>query len=241
MPFKRSFKRKFAGTSTYNPKRAKTVRVTRTLVPLRRPRASPTEVKSVDFQANLYFSNDATSNSQITLINSLAQGTGAFQRIGRRASMKSIQFKYEIQNYTIGAAPDRLRVALVMDMHPDGLVPSFNTIFQNTDSSGSASSGVESGLNLDQSDRFRVLYTRTFNTPTIAGAGGAVVQGNLDYNRMTAHFFKKLNTNLLFKSSNHTIADIQAGAIYVIAESDVSTLASQSWILKMNSRLRYTD
>lgn len=237
-------KRKFsAAPSSYNAKRPRVggfAARPRPLVPIRRPYA-PVEVKAVDFQGNLFFSNDATSNNQINLINSIAQGTGPFQRIGRRANMKSIQLKFEIQNYTIAAPPDRLRVAIVMDMHPDGLVPAFNTIFQNTDNSGTASSGVDSGPNLDQSDRFRILYTRTFNTPTIAGSGGGVVQGNLDVNRITGTFFKKLNQSVLFKSGGHTIGDIQAGAIYVISESDTSTLASQNWILKMNSRLRYTD
>jgi len=235
-------KRKWAGAApaARSAKRSRFVGPRRALVPLRRTTPSRLESKFVDVNANFYFDNTASSNSHIHPLNLIAQGVGPFERIGRKTQLQAVRLQYEIQPYLSPALADRLKVCIVLDKHPDGVVPTYDLMFTSRSSNGTLLSDVDSFPNVDQADRFRILHSRVYATGQ-ADLGAPIARQNMDAQLMKADVYVKLNTPQLFRGATANIADCQSSAIYLVVMSQGATLASQTWLCHMSSRVRYTE
>lgn len=242
--FKRSnFKRKYGGPSQTNSKRTRYPARPMAMVRLRRtPRSSSTETKWVDLNGDVAFDNTAASNGQMLTLNRVAQGVAGYQRIGRKITMKSLQLTYCIQNAVLPAVYDRLRVILVKDKSPEGVLPNFSTIFSSVSREGVITSDVESFVNPEQRERFQVLYSKLHTVGSVT-SDGIILRENMSGVDLNGKFYKRLNMTADYRGVGSGTADIQANAIYIIAMSyhTNNSLTPNTWSLHFSTRIAYTE
>lgn len=209
------------------------------------------ELKGVDTNLQLTSSNipsTTTTNTGSFVLNLVAPGNGSFNRVGRKISMKSLRLR-GVASATLddnaSVSPTQcltLRMVVVFDTQPGGVLPTFDTIFGNTDQTGAETCVTLSALRYDNTARFRVLrdWVRTFSADSTNPALGS---GN-DYVEFDEFIdLKGLVTVYSGQSSPCTITDIASGGLYVFFRADSNTGASaQAQILAASTaRLRYTD
>lgn len=184
------------------------------------------ELKATDIaQPNIALS----TGMQLTLLNGVAQGTDFTQRIGRKTLMKSLLVRWGVTNNGVGGdgSGDIMRLMVIYDMQSNSAAPSAGDILQSA-------SDVYSPLNLNNRDRFKVLFDRniTLNsfvatvTPTVQGAPGPKF----------IKIYKKINLETIFSGTGSTIGSISTGSIYLCALAGSTEYSSQFY-----SRVRYVD
>lgn len=209
------------------------------------------EVKGVDTDVSLATVPTTTNdNSGFVVLNLIQQGTGSWNRVGRKAYMKSVRCTLDAVLAVTTASPNNvaapcLRIALVWDKQPSGgSIPTFDTIFGHTLQDGTEASSVLDAVKYDNMDRFRVLKECFINpNPGILNSG---MSGSGVY---TLHFYEdiylklKKETVFLGQSSPMTIADISSGALYLVYRTVSDTDTDDKWSINTTSfaRLRYTD
>lgn len=223
-------------------------------------RSSAPEVKALDVSnvtaapggANLAL-NSAGSIIPLTLIQA---GSSFFNRIGRKITLKSIEFQCIITqlNATRASVPDTARMAIVYDRQTNGAIPSLSDIFQDTEQNATNTTNSQSGLNLNNRDRFSIIMDRRFQLPSATNTAGVLTniwpnsfggagKPNDDGLGMI-HEFRKLNgviTQYKADSAPAVIGDIATGALYLVTFADTAAgsenFAGGLW----HARLRYTD
>ena len=206
------------------------------------------ETKGVDVSLSLSpIISTSTTNASSFLLNAIAPGNGSFNRIGRKAHLKSLRIKGGIIfAYTPDAggavAPNSVRMVVVWDQQPNsGSIPTWDTIFGITAQDGTESSNVSAPLRYDNMDRFKVIKDRHIDCQTVPGnvAGTAVVQ-----QYVSVDDYVSLNLHSLYsgQSAPCTTADISTGALYVFFRAQTNG-ATASAIVDPDTiaRLRYTD
>jgi len=183
------------------------------------------ELKYVDVTANSFF----TEAGAVYLLNGLVPGTGASQRIGKKAVMKTLQFRASIGALSAGAEDTIfqgiVRFLWIYDKQSNATAPTLAQIFEQTDSGTSF-------MNMDNRDRFVVLADRQIAMDQSGGHPAAQIK-----------MYKKINLPTIFNAGTAgTIADITSGSIYLVLISD-SVLASPTQLPDVNwtSRFRYDD
>lgn len=172
-----------------------------------------------------------SANATGILLNPCAQGTGVNQRVGNKITIKSIQWM------VMGAyASDT--VAYGQGVHVDA------KIVCDTQANGTATdkisvnngSSAPTMLNLDNRRRFIVIKHKSWQ---LAGANGLAVT----YTKSAPSTFmwkgyKRMNMDVIFKSTGGSISDITTNSLYFIIQSNVaeSTVSYDGYF-----RVRYTD
>lgn len=214
----------------------------------------PGELKGVDVRLTQAAPIVATTstNGNSTLLNGIAPGTGSWNRVGRRAIMRSLRLRGIVSmqldhTATSGALiPCTVRMVVVYDKQPSsGTIPTYDSIFGVTAQDGTESSDILDPLRYDNTGRFRVVCDKTFQfNPLTDNQEG----GTTDVVIYKKHFdvFKKLpGLEVVFsgQSAPCTLADISTGGLYVYWRSDVSTASTSAVEVSSDSfaRLRYTD
>lgn len=246
-------KRKKSSKRTKTSKRRGTKRFGRLLSAT----AMRPEIKGCDIDLpNENIIQDVATNGNIYLINGLIQGTGSWNRIGRKIEMKNLSAKlsFTLQlaniNGTSNAVAPVLRYLIVYDRQPNkGPIPAFEEIFSELNNAGSQSTTVFSGLTYGQMDRYVILRDK-FVCPELAGfmSQAGVAEGAL-MTHLCEEFVKLsgLVTEYDTQSNAGTIADITSGALYLILRSDFygdpATNNRGHWALSGSSfmRLRFKD
>lgn len=218
----------------------------------RRMRGPRAEVKGVDTALALspVLATTNTNGSMFTL-NLVPPGTAAYNRIGRKIRLKSVRIRGAASfSFIYGAANamtlgNVLRMVVVHDKQPQGVLPNFDTIFGRTLQDGTQATGFLDSLKFANTDRFRVLkdcvYARETNyQPAVGGISNLVnVQVPID------EFIKLKGMETQFGgvASPATIADISSGAVYVFfrAEYDSATFGGIQIDGDTTARLRYYD
>lgn len=225
----------------------------RTLPPTVRVYQSSGELKGVDVspvEADVL--STTSTNGAMTTLNLVQQGSGSYNRVGRKVKLHSIMLKIHAEHTssqlttTGNLEGNVLRCILVWDKQPNGVLPTFDTIFGNTDQAGTESSGVFDSLRYDNTARFSVLMdkVRTVNPQMNNGTAG----GTQNY-CITDVWFKKYiklgNRETVYGSTNNplTIADVQNGALYLIYRAATNTVGQNEFVVKSDSiaRLRYRE
>jgi hypothetical protein len=211
---------------------------------VRRPQRG--EPKYVDANALTAFDGNGSTNASISSFGGIACGSALYQRIGRKATVKSLDFSYRIQPDILPAYASRMRVALVYDRAPTGVIPNYGDIFQSLSSTGAVVTDVESSVNLNNRDRFRILYNKMHITAQIdasaAGlAPGTVYRGNVDVSNLMNKRFIKCNLPVVFKSDADGLADISTGALYLVCFASSTSSSPGSWYAHVNIRTKYQD
>ncbi len=172
-----------------------------------------------------------TNTAAITdSINKIAQGTTEVTRIGRKCTIKSINWRFRVQlpNGTSSASTsDTLRVIMYLDKQCNGATATSAGILESDD--------FQSFNNLANKSRFRTLMDRTYTISTRAGGGNGTAE---DYGKegVDDSFYKKCNIPIEFDSTAGAITEIRSNnvGILLITESGLMGFASKI-------RIRFSD
>jgi hypothetical protein len=182
-----------------------------------------------------------TTNGGITVLNLVQQGSGSWNRVGRKIHMKSIRLIGSMALTTTGTAAiqnNLARMILVYDKQPTGVLPTFNAIFGRTDQNGDDTlSNFQDPPRYDNMGRFRVIQEWDYDMPVRPNPNGGNVVKHFDH-------YVKLGLETVFsgQSSPMTIADISSGALYLITRAGINTATIFANIQSTSmARLRYTD
>ena len=161
------------------------------------------------------------------LLNGLAPGTGASQRIGKKVTLKSIQLRASIGASIAGASPFQgmCRVFILYDKQTNASLPTIGNILETVHGT--------SPMNMDNRERFVVLYDRQIALDQNGGNVSSQIK-----------MYKRLNLTTVFNNgAAGTVADINSGSILIvfISEQVNNTPATNSPVVRWYSRIRYED
>lgn len=194
----------------------------------------------------------ATTNTNVDVfaVNLTDTGTNSWNRIGRKIVLKSLRIRiqptiqYSIDTGVRGAA---MRMVVVWDKQPSGILPTFDTIFGNTVQNGTESViDIFAPIRYDNMDRFKILrdVVREINPsgPGNSGSGGSL--NNSAFGEYIDEYIDLKGLESIFsgQTSPATIADLSSGGLYVILRSQLDA-ASGDVVASTSgfARLRYTD
>lgn len=153
----------------------------------------------------------------LTLLNGVATGNGISSRDGRKIALKSVQAKLLITQNVNQTNASVLRAILFIDRSPDGTAPTITQVLDTTHGSRN-----EAFRNLDYRDRFVILKDKSIVFYAHPPYDSAKTEGN--YKVWNFIKYKKLKLNTIFDASDTgTIADINAGALYLYLYSTAAT------------------
>lgn len=212
------------------------------------------ELKGVDTgvlsaQIGVFLSTTNT-NTGVAVINCVAPGSGSFNRVGRKIRMKSLRIRGAVEALCdnngdpAGTSPRGvvIRMVVVYDKQPSGVVPTYDTIFGHTTQAGTEIGNPLDPLRYDNTGRFRVLRDKVFTinpeyNPLAADAGIVTKRAFDEYIDL-----KGLETVYSGQSATCTITDISSGALYLWVRKDANTTnTAANFNSDANSRLRYYD
>lgn len=161
-------------------------------------------------------------------INLIAQGTTESTRIGRRCTLRSINWRFEVTfpAGTTTATSDIVRVIMYLDKQANGATAAVTDILESAD--------FQSFNNLANKSRFRTLMDRTYDMEAgISGDGTTIDTGTAT---TSDSFFKNVALPLEFDSTAGALTEIRSNNIGVL-------LLSRSGIAGFTSkiRLRFSD
>ncbi len=177
--------------------------------------------------------NDATiaSGGTITQVscNIIPQGVTEIQRIGRKCTINTILWRYELllAAGTTSNATDVVRIILYLDKQTNGATAAVTDILESDD--------FQSFNNLANSARFDILLDKTIAMNAIGLAGdGTTIDSPAHIAQFT--FFKKCNIAIEFSATTGAIGEQRTNNIGLL-------LLSRSGLVSFGSkmRLRFTD
>ncbi len=190
-----------------------------------------------------------STNADSFTLNLIEPGNGSFNRIGRKAFMKTVRisgvlvYEYNADPTSGNAAGSPVRMVVVWDKQPSGTLPTYDVIFGETSQDGTETANVFDNLRYDNTGRFSVLRDLKMDGNPYIGDGGGTT--NLIGTRYFVDEFIDLkNRTTIFSGDSDpvTISDISSGALYVYFRSLLSTAAQQDWSTSsMHARLRFTS
>ncbi len=151
---------------------------------------------------------DGTIGAAGTLI-IIPQGVTEITRVGRRCTIKSILWRYNITLFTQASvgADDIVRVILYLDKQCNGAIATITDIAESDD--------WKSFNNLANSGRFSILMDRTHIIAKNNGAGNGTANdtGTAEYNYS---FYKKCNIPIEYSSTTGALTEIRSNNINVL-------------------------
>jgi hypothetical protein len=199
-----------------------------------------------------------TASTSIIPLNLIAAGSSFFNRIGRRIELRSIDICFQIQNIS-GVSrlvpADLLRIMVVYDRQTNGALPSISDIIQDTDSNANNLTNSMSGPNLNNRDRFMVLFDKRVQLPvTVLSTGSGVTfpfpnstggANTKDFGFGVHRYYRKLPkliTQYKADSTTPVIGDIATGGVYIFTLCTQNASGSEGfYIINWHSRIRYSD
>jgi hypothetical protein len=189
------------------------------------------------------------ANDGSFVLNLIQQGSGSWNRVGRKTHLKSVRISGFVRYFSTPAATTAalvenvVRMVVVWDKQPSGgAVPTFDSIFGVTAQDGTESCpDISCPPRYDNMDRFRVLRDKSYQcTQGVIAAGGTTneyraLQRIDEYIKLPG-----LESVYSGQSSPMTIADISSGALYVYFRAYGNQTGSQA-VIDGVARVRYTD
>ncbi len=163
-------------------------------------------------------------------VNEIAQGVTETTRIGRKCTIKSINWRFKISlpaSTTSASTSDVIRVMLYLDKQANGATAAVADILESAD--------FQSFNNLSNKSRFRTIMDRTYDLNVPSGGGDGTTE---DYGEVTETdtLFKKVNVPIEFNSTAGAITELTSNnfGVLLISASGLATFSSKM-------RLRYSD
>jgi len=168
--------------------------------------------------------HDATTSAAVTTASgfhhatNIAEGDDYNERIGRKINLLSLLVKGYITCITTS---DIVRVYVVYDKEPQQTQPAIADIL--------VADGVNTFPNINNVQRFKILYDRVFNL---------TLQDGAETTQQKFKFYKRFkNAEISWKTDGANLPN--KGGIYVYAVALNNAAATVNW--SVNSRLRFTD
>ncbi len=175
----------------------------------------------------------ANGNIAQASCNLIAQGVTESQRIGRKCTIKSINWRFRTQllpTAVSNATGTMLRVILYQDKQCNGATATVTGILESDD--------FQSFNNLANKNRFRTLMDRSYDMNATSGSGrGSTDTLAFGETNCNDTFFAKCNIPIEFDSTTGAITEIRSNNIGVLLVTPDGTLLS--FTSKM--RLRFSD
>lgn len=190
-----------------------------------------------------------STTATFTLLNDVVEGSGFYNRIGRRITMKSVYINGLITR-TLGNAAvtteDYVRIMVIFDRQANGAFPANTDVLRDSNRAGTQTTTALSGVNLNYRERFVILADiRVYLPPLgIAGVNPANTLLSPDPNIepfKISRFIKLKGLQTLYDDSTGGIADISTGSLFLMTYANVTAVANAGWNFSFNARMRYWD
>ncbi|AMH87768.1 putative capsid protein [Pacific flying fox faeces associated circular DNA virus-14] len=177
-----------------------------------------------------------TAAGDLTLLNGLTQGVSVISRVGNKIMMRSLDLRWRLTGAPFSATPtlpfNMVRVMLVWDAQPNGVIASAGDILQDT----TPGTGVVSPQQRDYIQRFRIIMDRKFTLTNLVANNGPT-----DIIIACDQMYKKTKLMVTYSDSNTgLIDDISTGALYLVTVGLHAAAANQG-VIEYFSRVRYYD
>jgi len=185
------------------------------------PSQSP-ELKFIDTSVSVNLTAGSLAFSAPQLLNGVAPGSGATDRIGRKIILKSVYLRATVRASVGSAGSSPIRCIIFYDKQANAQAPTATDLLLANE--------FNSQNNLSNRDRFVVLSDETTEP-----VGTLIEQARCHV------VYKKLNLETMFNAgSAGTIGDITSGSIYIMfaQTSDIITSAAQA---VYRVRVRFSD
>lgn len=190
------------------------------------------------------------TNGSMFVVNTVRPGNGSYNRVGRRIFNKSLRIKIRgnmnivSQTTTYDIEGNSLRMVVVWDTQPSGVLPTFDTIFGSTTQAGTEATSIVDPIKYDNLQRFKILKDCWLPLNIEAISSGAANADN-DYAFFIDEYINLKNRVTTFSgdSSPSTIADISTGGLYIVFRAAVNSAGVNTVAITADSiaRLRYSD
>ncbi len=165
--------------------------------------------------------------------NGIAQGVTEVQRIGRKCTIKNINWRFAFilpNSASESLGDETVRLILYLDKQANGAAATATDILESDD--------FQSFNNLANKSRFRTLMDRTYDLNAQAGMGNGTANDTASFSIQDT-FFKKCNIPIEFDSTTGAITEVRSNNIGVLLLSRDGSNTSASFESKM--RLRFSD
>lgn len=194
-----------------------------------------------------------TTTGSVVPLNLIAAGSSFFNRVGRKVEMLSVElaFQFGIVSQTVTTPQDWARILIVYDRQTNGANPTISDILQDSDSLGANSFSVTAGLNLNNRDRFLVIYDERIQLPGLTNTAGVLTniypnsfggRNGMSSGYGNIHIYRKLRglvTHYKADTATPVVGDIATGGLFIITLGALATGNFQ--VSPWKSRLRYID
>jgi len=190
--------------------------------------------------------NDA---ALIFCINAVSTGSGAWNRIGRRITMKSLYlqgfFTSNLASITAASIAQNVRIMIIYDKQSNGANPALSDILRDQINNNGQDSNLTlqtSGLNMNNRDRFEIILDKRFMLPGCTAAGGPGIFNGGNQTNTVEEFRNLKGREVQFRSDSvpSTVADIAAGSLIMMTFGDRPNTASP-FLFTFSCRIKYTD
>lgn len=178
-------------------------------------------------------SQDLNTTPVLTLLNGLAPGNSASQRIGSKVSFMSLEFRWRARITGTTGVVSNCRFLIVLDRQPNGAA-----IGAATDVLDAAT--TTSLRNLANRRRFKIMVDKVFTLGGVlngAGTGSAIPE--MKTSKMYMKFRRPIVTEFNAGVAG-TVADIATNSLYLISLG-TEAAGNTDGVLYGSLRLRYTD
>ncbi len=217
--------REFKGFRTRAQRASMPQRVFPVLVPSARPAVIELKFHDVDLNDTVV----AATGTITPTINIIAQGVTESQRVGRKCTIKSINWRFQLKlpdATNPGSSADTVRLLMYLDKQANLATAAVTDIWEADD--------FQSFNNLSNKSRFRTLMDRTYDLNADISGDGTTIDTSVVIINDT--FFKKVNIPIEFNSTAGAITEITSNNLGVLIISSQGLASFNSKI-----RLRFTD
>lgn len=190
-------------------------------------------------------------------VNLVREGTGFWNRVGRKICMKSLYltgFVSRTMNNAAALLEDYGRIIVVYDRQSNGAVFNLNDVLLNTDQAGTTTTDGFAQINMNNRERFIILMDKRIVLPQVGIAGitapltNTAMQVNINEDGNDSGFkitrfikLQDLETHFLSNSVPITVADITTGGLAIFIFSARAAPGNEGYHIQWTSRLKFYD
>jgi len=177
----------------------------------------------------------------------ISQGTSQNERIGGKITVTNINLRARLVAYALSATSPvdtrgiNARVLLVRDKQSNGGQCSITDVLQQSNNGTGNYTGVDCFRNMDNVDRFDIIYDKTFTLqpgamlPITASTGGAVFSAKF------IKINKKLADRIDYAGTTGTYTGLRSVSYTLFSICDHEVVAAFNTGLTGTMRIKYTD
>lgn len=158
--------------------------------------------------------------STAILLNQIARSDSATGRIGRKITMKSIQFRFTADEPS-GSGPSQVRFVVIYDKQTNNVTPAVTDVF--------TIDRFDSPINLNNSERFVVVCDEVSESRQSSSLN------------ISGQRYVKMNLDTVFSGSAGDVTAIHTGAMWLFVAANGSSGDTATTAVDCFFRLRYMD